>query len=248
MELQFHGQITSGPTLKFRNRRGRPDHTVVPAATTFVTRACSDEDSAEIDKGIRRWWLDRRLYQREAEARKDRNHARFQPDQFDQAAQHLLYLLRLDSHRTGPIYFADPYFSPYLDERDPTNSGLVQLYFDLFAQTVGRPFRILCAREVQPKSRPWWSHYPKSITNHVSVRTFVKRSLKKPSRTLSGFHDRYLITPEHEVIITNSLNGWRKTGVTFITHRYGEYRAEAEELWSMDLHSAAEPLWAEEIT
>ena len=54
----------------------------------------SDDDSAEIDRGIRRLWLERGLHEREAEARRERKLVRFQPDESKQAAQHVVYLLR----------------------------------------------------------------------------------------------------------------------------------------------------------
>lgn len=248
MEMQVRGHITSGPTLRFRNRQGRSDHAVVPAATTFVTRVRSDEDSAEIDKGIRRWWLDRRLYQDEAEARKEHSFVRFQPDEFDQAAQHLVHLVRLDSHKSDPLYLADPYFPPYLEEKTSADSMLVQLYLELIGATAGRQLRILCSQKKQLGAQPWWVDFPKALTNHISVRTFTKHGLDKRGRVSPGFHDRYLITPEREVVITNSFNGWEKQGVTFITLKYGVYRTEAEKLWSMDLKSAGEPLFVEEIS
>ena len=47
-----------------------------------------------------------------------------------------------------------------------------------------------------------------------------------------GFHDRYLITPDREILITHSFSGWNADGVTFVTLPYGVYRAEAEQLWA----------------
>ena len=80
---------------------------------------------------------------------------------------------------------------------------------------------------------------PGQIRKHISVRSFLKQGTEKP-----GFHDRYLITPERELIITNSVSGWAKEGVTFASVDYGVYRAEAEYLWSMKLDSAKTPLFA----
>ena len=147
-----------------------------------------------------------------------------------------------------PLYLADPYFLPYLDEKTGEASDLVQLYLELFAATTDRSLRILCAQKKQGDARPWWEKYPKPLSNHVSVRGFFKRDPDNPDESKRGFHDRYLITPEHEIIITNSLNGWREHGVTFISHRQGVYRAEADNLWALNLQSAAEPLWVEEIS
>lgn len=248
MEIGGRMEVSSSPTLHIRDRRRRLNHEVTPAGSTSMISIRSDDDSAEIDRGIRQLWLERGLHEREAEARKERKLVRFQPDESKQAAQHVVYLLRRDSHRTGPLYLADPYFMPYLDEKREADSGLVQLYLELFAATSGRSLKILCAHPKKDNTRPWWSNYPKTLTNHVSIRTFRKRDKDKSAGRKNGFHDRYLITPEHEVVITNSLNGWREHGVTFISHPYGVYRAEAEKLWAMDLESTTEPLFVEEIS
>ena len=146
----------------------------------------------------------------------------------------------------GPLYLADPYFDPYLDDTAAKYSKLVQTYLDLFAATTGRSLRILCAHP-REYCQPWWVKYPKDITKHVSVRTFHKRDERGPDGPRRGFHDRYLITPDTETIITNSLNGWDKAGVTFISLPYEVYRAEAEQLWSMKLEADTERLWVEEI-
>ena len=243
MEVSGGLEVASSPTLHLQDRRRRLSHKVTPAGSTSMISVRFDDESAEMDKGIRRLWLERRLREREANARKEGNVVRFQPDGFNQAAQHVVHLLRRDSHRTEPLYLADRYFMPYLEEKTGAVSDLVQLYLELFAATTGRSLRILCTQKKKGNARPWWANYPKPLTNHVSVRAFFKRDQDKP-----GFHDRYLITPEHEIIITNSLNGWREHGVTFISHRQGVYRAEADNLWELDLQSATESLWVEEIS
>ena len=138
---------------------------------------------------------------------------------------------------------------PYLDEKPGSDSILlVQLYLELFAATTGRPLLILCAQRKQGHDRPWWSNYPEILSNHVSVRTFLKRNENDPNERKRGFHDRFLVTPEREIVITHSINGWRNDGVTFLSFPYGVYRAEADKLWAMDLQSTNEPLWVEEIS
>ena len=241
-------EVASSPTLHIQDRRRRLSHKVTPAGSTSMFSVRSDDESAEADKEIRRLWLERRLHEREVGARREGNVVRFQPDEFDRAAQHVAHLLRRDSHRTGPLYLADPYFRPYLDEKTGTVSDLVQLYLELFAATTGRSLRILCTQKKQSDARPWWANYPKPLTSHVSVRAFFKRDRDNPDVSKRGFHDRYLITPEHETMITNSLNGWRENGVTFVSHRQGVYRAEADDLWAIDLQSDTESLWVEEIS
>ena len=247
MEVSGHLEFASSPTLHIENRRRRLNHKLTPAGSTSMISVRSDDDSAEIDKGIRRLWLERRLHEREADARKDGNFVRFQPDESEQAAQHVVHLLRRDSHRTEPLYLADPYFMPYLQEKTGADSDLVQLYLQLFAATTGRSLRILCAQKKKDDARPWWANYPRTLTNHVSVRAFLKRDEHNPDKYKRGFHDRYLITPEREIVITHSFNGWCEDGVTFIGLPYEVYRAEAEQLWSMDFESDTTRLFVEEI-
>ena len=246
-EVSIRLDVESGPELHLQNRRHGLSHKVTPAGSTTKISVRPDDHIAELDRGIRRLWLERCLREREADARKEGSVVRFQPDGFVQATQHVHHLLRRDSCRAEPFYLADPYFDPYLKERAGAASQLVQLYLELFAATTSQSLRILCAQKKQGDARPWWASYPKHLTDHVSVRAFFKRNRDKSDESKRGFHDRYLITPEHETIITNSLNGWHKHGVTFISHRQGVYRAEAENLWAMDLQSATETLWVEEI-
>ena len=248
MEVIGRLEVASSPTLHIENRRHRFSHKVTPTGSPSMISIHSDDESAEIDKGIRRLWLERRLYEREADARKDGNLIRFRPDEFDQAAQHVVHLLRRDSHRTEPLYLADPHFMPYLPEKTGANSDLVQLYLELFAATTGRSLRILCAQHKQGDARPWWANYPETLTKHVSVRAVLKRDVHDPGKHKRGFHDRYLITPEREIVMTHSFNGWCKDGVTFISLPFEVYRAEAEELWSMEFESDTARLFVQEIT
>lgn len=241
MESNFRSKASS-PTLHFQDRRRHLNHTVTPAGSTSSISVRSDDDSTEIDKGIRRLWLEHLLHKCEADARKTKELVRFQPHEFDQAVQHVICLLRLDSHRAEPLYLADPYFELYLDESKPENSDLVQLYLEIFAATVGRSLLILSCQKKLDDTRPWWFHYGEKIKRHITVRTFLKHDLHK-----TGFHDRYLITPEREIIITSSLNGWRQEGVTFISHPHSVYRAEAKLLWEMGLQSDTARLFVEEI-
>ena len=248
MEVIGRVDVASSPTLLLKDRRRRLNHKVTPASPPSMISIRSDDESAEIDKGIRRLWLERRLHERETVARKDGNFMRFRPDEFDQAAEHIVHLLRRDSHRTEPLYLADPYFTPYLNEQTEADSDLVQLYLQLFAATTGRSLRILCAQEKQGEARPWWANYPETLTNHVRVRTVLKHDIRNSGRHKRGFHDRYLITPEHEIVMTHSFNGWCEDGVTFITLPFEVYRAEAEELWLMDFESATAPVFVEDLT
>ena len=246
MEANVRMNIDSGPMLHFRNRRGRLIHEANPAGVISNISVRSDQDSDELDKGIRQLWLDQQVHEREVATRKEGNFMRFQPDEFDQAAQHFIGLLRQGLHQTEPIiYLADPYFMTRLQG----DVGL-RLYLDLFTTTMNQSLYILCA----PKSDrdPWWTEFPDEITKHVSVRAFFRQNPSNqtepsPNTRKAGFHDRFLITPEREIIITHSINGWLTSGVTFASLPYNVYRAEAKRLWSMEIESNSTPLLVQQI-
>ena len=79
----------------------------------------------------------------------------------------------------------------------------------------------------------WLSGYPSILTDHVVVRSFTRMTGKGEDKP--AFHDRYLITPDKEIIITHSINGWHDDGVTFAVLPAGVHRAQAEELWSLNI-------------
>ena len=230
-------EIESGPVMHLHDRRGRLIHKVKSSDSISTIKVPSDNDSAELDKGIRRLWLDRRVHQREADARREGNFARFGPDEFNKAVQYFIGLLGQDSEQKEPIYLADRYFMDRLKGDRGT-----KLYLKIFEATTGRPLRILCTERENGNVRPWWSNYPNRITTHVTVRAFLKSDKCTPK-----FHDRYLITPRREFLITNSLKGWPKGGVTFDGLPYGVYRAEAEQLWSMGIGPSTTDLFVHEI-
>ena len=232
--------VESGPTLQLRNRQGHIVHQVKPSGATLPISVDFDTHHTELDKGIRRLWLERRVYQREVAARREGNFARFQPSEFDEAVRYFIGLLRQDPDQRTPIYLADPYFMNRLSGEKGE-----RLYLDLFAATVGRSLRILSGEGMDQGGgivQPWWPSYPDQITAHVSVRTFCLQGTAK-----RGFHDRYLITPKREFVITHSINGWPKDGVTFAALPYEIYRAEAERLWKMDIGSTVTDLLVREI-
>lgn len=241
MEAHVRMEIAFGSTLHFRDHKSHSTHRVNPSGFISTANVQFDQDSTEIDKGIRRLWLDRRVCEREVAARREGNFERFEPDEFDKAIHYFISLLRQDSDHTGPIYLADRYFMKSF-HRDNKKERLKQLYLEMFAATVGRPLQILCTERENDRGQPWWSNYPNLITDHVSVRSFLKQDRKTP-----GFHDRYLITPEREILITHSLNGWPEAGVTFIRLPYDIYRARAESLWRMDIESNTTDFFVQEI-
>ena len=255
MEVGVRMEIESGPTLHIRNRQGRSIREIKPAGPISKIEVHSDNDSPELDKRIRRQCLDRRVYEREAATRREGNFVRFRPDEFDQAVRYFVGLLRQDSDRMAPIYLADPYFMIPLNGEEGA-----KLYLDLFAATTGQPLQILCGtRGKNGSTQPWWSDYPKQITAHVRVRAFLRCNMDKEvnlvmetndsvhERDKPWFHDRYLITPKREFIITNSFNGWPKDGVTFAALPYDVYRAEADQLWSIDIGSTNTDLLVRKI-
>ena len=236
-EISNHMHLDSRPTLHLYDRRGHLIHKVKPRGPGFVFNVKSDDFNDKIDNEIRRLSLDWRVHEREAGARREGNFVRFPPSEFDQAASHLIGILRHDSHQVEPIYVADPYFMNHLED------DVIRLYFDMFAATADRPLRILCGT-IDEGTVPWWSGLPTVLTSHVTFRSFIEFSDIGPK---PGFHDRYLITPEREILITNSFNGWSKRGVTFAALPYGVYRAEAMQLWAMEAGSTATRICVEEL-
>ena len=194
--------------------------------------------ATRLDRGIRQQWLNRVAQQREAGARRDASLVRFGPGRFAEAARHFLYLLSHDSDQPGPTYLADPCFVGHTMADE-----VARLFMDMCAAIRRRPLRILCAERPANDAPAWWAGYLREIEADVTVRTFVNRSGER-----GCFHDRYLITPGREVLITNSFNGWSRFGVTFVSLPYGLYRAEAEQLWALDPDSPSSDVLVREIS
>ena len=238
MEVSGRIEIDSGPTLLLKDRQQHTFHKVKPPGPISEIKIQSDKGSTKLDKSIRQLCLDRRIRVLEAATRQQGNFVRFRPDEFDQANRYFVNLLRGDSDQVTPIYLADPYFMNQLEGTETQ-----KLYIDMFAATTHQPLRILCtAKEHYNNVLPWWSKYPKQITAHVDVRAILEHNGQK-----RAFHDRYLITPKREILITHSINGWRKDGVTFASIPYNVYRAEAEWLWSMEIGSETTDFFVQEI-
>ena len=246
LRLQISGQlqVNSGSTMQFHDRRGRLVHEVNPAGPSSRIDIRVDAEGDDLDKNIRQRWLDRRVREREATARREGNFERFGPDMFHDAVQYFTGLASRDADQKSPIYLADPYFVTHLMDNAGTDMDMKKLCIDIFAATAGSPLNILCAKRVhdQGDPPPWWSALPEQLTAHVRVRAFLSRDGKS-----AGFHDRYLITPKREIIITHSINGWHKDGVTFARLPYDVYRAEAERLWNMDVGSPTADLLVRKI-
>ena len=234
--ISINMNVSSGQTLAIHDPRRGTTNTVSIGDAKSVIRV-GDKNSADLDSAVRRETLGRRSWQQDKDARSRRNLGRFGPDQTEQAIDFFLSLLSASGHSDGPIYLADPYFMQR--NFDDTNE---RIYSSMFSTTKGQQLRILCGQRDIDR---WLSKYPSILTNHVAVRSVTSKDGK--GRDRPAFHDRYLITPDKEIIATHSINGWHDHGVTFATLSYGVYRAEAEELWSLDVGRNKSGVHVEEI-
>ena len=237
METVSAGRRDDQPQEGVRDPIGRVPQRVYPSRPDAAVSGRFGR-TARLDRDIRQQWLHRVAHQREAGARRDANLVRFGPGRFAEAARHFLYLISHDSDQPGPIYLADPCFVGHsmADE-------VAQLFVDVCTAIRHRPLRILCAEREPDDAPAWWSRYLRKIQADVTVRTFVNRSDER-----GCFHDRYVITPGHEVLMTNSFNGWNRFGVTFVSLPYGVYRAEAERLWAKEPDTPTSDVLVREIS
>ena len=228
----------SGPVPRSPGPRSRVPQRVDASRSVSGIPEYPEVTPSRLDRDIRQQWLHRVAYRKEVGARREANLVRFGPGRFDEAARHFLYLISNDSDTAGPIYLADPCFVGHAMADE-----VAQLFVDMSAAIQRRPLRILCAEREPDEAPPWWARYLRKIRANVTVRTFVNRSDER-----GCFHDRYLITPAREVLMTNSFNGWNRFGVTFVSLPYGVYRAEAQQLWAMDLDAPASDILVREIS
>ena len=212
--------MDAGPTVAMHNTRRSTTNQVSLGSWRSMISVNADDHPDSRDQNVRRSVLSRRAWEREVEARRTGNIARFRPGQLDAAIDYFLNLLRQYTYSNEPVYFADPYFM----NRGP-GGDTERLYLRMFETTLGRSLRILCEPH---DGGAWWSNYPRALIGHVTVRSF-----EKPAPSL--LHDRYLITSEREIWISHSINGWDSGGVTFFSFPYGVYRAEADALWSIPI-------------
>ncbi len=224
MESSIAMNFSGGPTIQLHDNDNSSITTISGFSERSMINVAADRDSPELDKAIRREVLYRRLKERESAASDDRNFKRFEPTQFSEAVEYFNSLLHRHSYTNDPIYLADPYFM----QRE---SGKTEdkLYLGIFATTRGQSLRILCGGDNQ---RAWWSNYPSFVKNHVEIKACTAWNANQ-HKYEPAFHDRYLVTREDEFVITNSLNGWSKHGVTFVKIPHGVYRADAERFWAM---------------
>ena len=232
LSIQIGINVSSGPTVRLTDRRGRSIHSVA-SPTTRTKSVVSSDDRSPVEGTIRRRTLERRAAESTAAANRERNIVRYGPDEFSAAVTHLVSLLD-EAAASEKIYLADRYFL------EPVNGPKgIQLYADLLGATLGRQLCVLCTQPPSAHPNPWWSRFPTHMTTHLTVR-FIYNN-RRPA-----FHDRYLITPQRETLFTTSLNGWDRDGVTFATLPFGVYRAEAMHFWSLTPNAHTPPYDVEE--
>lgn len=227
MEVSLSLNLQTGPTLRLQDRKGQFVHEVNPSRHVSTIRVSADDHDSELDRRIRQQRLDY-LYHR-ASVRERGAFCRFESGKWAQAADHFLGILAADMDPPSPIYFADPYFMYSVGQPEE-----IKLWLDVFDAMAGGPLHILCGKGRSGGGLPPWWDSLKSMNSHVRVRLFTQPDNRDPAKLAPAFHDRYLITPTREVLITNSVSGWASDGVTFAILPSDVYRAEAERLWGMD--------------
>jgi len=238
MSVSIAMNIESGATLEVRDRRSRKATQFSSWRSRSLFNIEPEENSTTLDKQIRRKVLNRRSFRREMAARREDGFGRFGPDQFGDACEFFIDLLHRHTYSTEPIYIADPFFMS-VDPGSPES----QLYLRMFEATTGRRLHILGSPKQRTKPvNPWWSNYPSILTNHVIIRELLTQSGYD-----TVFHDRFLITHDREILMSNSFNGWRKDGVTFVSLPYGVYRIEAEKWWSLGLGKTPDGILVYEV-
>lgn len=245
-EVQGIVSLGSNSTIHMRSPNKRFEHRVALPDTKSSFAVHSYETNAGVSEKIRRLHLDSLQFLQDEKNRKDNNFVLFQSGNFTQAVKHLLYIIQSDAHVSGPIYLADPYFEIDLNEKKPEESERIQAYLSVFSATANSQLRILCGKHFPAGTNPWWvSNYPAALTKHVKVKAILRQNANAEIKP--GFHDRYLVTPLNEFVITNSINGWGKHGVTFVRMSYSAFRASIEKFWHWDDKSNAGETYVEEV-
>ena len=210
--------VIGGPDVRMNIKTPRKSIEVgTTLGTARETVRVEDSGSSEVDQAIRAKGLSYRAWAKDQAAREAGDLVRFAPERVGEAIEYITNLIWRHSRSEGPIYFADPHFLG-----DKVSDAEIELLTSLLSATRGRQLNILCGN----RNKSLRLKYPQPLTEQAAVKRFARLRDGKPA-----FHDRYLITPAGETLITNSVNGWEKQGVTFSTSSYGVYRAAAEELW-----------------
>ena len=214
----------AGTTLDLRDRGPRKVRHSHASSSNTQIRIDAGKHENGLDASIRQRFLRRRSHEREDTARRERRLARFGPDDFAAATDYFIERLTSYEDPQEPIYIGEPYFM-----KAGTKSDILDFYLRILSATSSRPLNVLCGFVDEPTRQQWWTSLPGLMTRHLRVRSF-----SAPNREgRNYFHDRYVITPDREISVTNSFNGWKRSGVTFIQNAFGVYRAEAEYLWAL---------------
>ena len=237
-EMVVNLSMSAGPTLNLSDKGPRGIRHSHASSSRSQIRIDSGENENGLDTSVRQRYLRRMSYQREATARRERRLARFGPDEFSGATDYFIALLAGSANERKPIYIADPYFMAA-----DTKTNLMEFYLKIFSATSGGPLNVLCGVAAESGVPPWWASLPKMMIRHVRVRSFCVPKREKQA----FFHDRYVITPDREISVTTSFNGWQRTGVTLIENAFGVYRAEAGYLWALPAGSKDQTALVREI-
>ena len=234
-EISFQMAV-SGPPTELNIHLPRKGYSIkrqISSDSTASTFSVTNEKNEGLDQAIRQKHRGHIARENDRSAREDGKY-RFRPEQADEAVEHLAQLVRPKTGQQGPIYFVDPHFMAGGELEVE-----VKVLTAILSEARGQPLNILCGKW----ENNWKLSYPKSLVAHATIRSFT-RADERGSR---AFHDRYLITPAGETIITNSVNGWGKDGVTFHSNPYEVYRAETEELWSLNAGANGNGVLVEEV-
>ena len=231
-EINFQISL-SGPSTELNIRVPRKGYSIrrhINTNSTASTFSVADENKEGLDQAIRQKFLEYIARETDRAARKEGNLYRFSPERVDEAIEHLAQLIRPKTNLKGPIYLADPYLKCESETE-------LKMLTAILSVASGQPLNILCGRWKNGRKLT----YPIPLVAQATVRSFT-RADGHPA-----FHDRYLITPDGETLITNSVNGWDKYGVTFDSLPYGVYRAEAEKLWHLNAGANGNGVLVEEV-
>lgn len=229
------GMTVAGPEVRMNIKTNRNSIEVgTSLGTSRETITVENSDRDEMDQAIRTKYLSYRAWERDQAARNEGGLVRFGPEQVEGAIAYIRNLIDQESSSDGPVYFADPYF---MGERPGDIE--IKLLTAILAESKGRPLNILLGHWKNGRKL----EYPRPVVAKAAVKSFTGAG----KRAGPAFHDRYLITPAGETLITNSVNGWENHGVTFNRLSHGVYRAEAEYLWSLTTGAAENGVLATEV-
>ena len=233
--------IRSAMSTHIYDQKGNHLHNVMLSDPPTTTTARVNDQASPLDRRIRQQWVAHSLYMSETSARQRGDLARFELGEWQQAVRYIINALESDIDPPFPFYFADPYFL-----KKDASLPLRKFLLEMSASTVGAYLCILCGPKGTLPS--WWPPSPPSVTSDVRIRTFAKQSQDDCDEdSVTVFHDRYLITPKREILISNSVNNWDNAGVTFVSLPFGVYRPAAEKFWGMEVGCSTENIRVEEL-